>query len=271
MTRKAPFYGRVLITIEKIHTVTGLHIGGSGSDFNIGGRDKLVIRDPLTNQPYIPGSSLRGKMRSLLEKARQLDQNHRINKGFIHVCKEVDDFKKCPVCSVFGIPAPRKVEEWTGVVTLSRLVVRDIYLADGEADRLMAAHTDGLYTEFKTEVAIDRVTSAANPRTIERVPAGVAFGPAELVFSIYDPDDIGRLEVVLQALQLVEDDYLGGNGSRGYGKVAFKDIVIYARSAGNYSEKKHIAEYADLSEWAAAFEKGFLDKVERVIFPENGG
>ncbi|RMD65257.1 type III-A CRISPR-associated RAMP protein Csm3, partial [Candidatus Parcubacteria bacterium] len=215
MSRVAPFYGRLLIQMD-IHTVTGLHIGGSEADFNIGGRDKLVIRDPITKKPYIPGSSLRGKMRSLLEKARRLKQNHRINKGFIHVCKVPADFQSCPVCSVFGIPAPSRPKDWGNIITLSRLVVRDTMLSEDSGGRLMAAHTDGLYTEFKTEVAIDRVTSAANPRTIERVPAGVIFADAELIFNVYEPADLDRIKVVLDALQLVEDDYLGGNGSRGY-------------------------------------------------------
>ena len=261
-------YGRIFIETT-IEAKTGLHIGGAGADLEIGGLDKEVIRDPITNRPYIPGSSLRGKMRSQMEKLLGLSQNWPIGQVRIHVCKTPEEFfsekGSCPVCTVFGVPAELDYNNAT------RLVVRDAMLSEESKEKLRDAHTDLEYTELKAEVAIDRVTSKASRRTLERVPAGAEFGPAELVFSIYDPADIARLKVVLQALQLVEDDYLGGNGSRGYGKVAFKKIVISARSAGNYNEKKPIAEYADLSEWAAEFEKGFLDKVKQVIFPENGG
>ncbi len=260
-------YGRIFIETT-IEAKTGLHIGGAGADLEIGGLDKEVIRDPITNRPYIPGSSLRGKMRSQMEKLLGLPQNRRIGQVYIHTCETYDEFSKnggCPVCTVFGVPAELDYNNAT------RLVVRDAMLSEESEKKLRDAHTDLEYTELKTEVAIDRVTSKASPRTLERVPAGAEFGPAELVFSIYDPADIGRLEVVLQALQLVEDDYLGGNGSRGYGKVAFKKIKISARSASDYSKREPIAEYANLSEWAAEFEKGFLDKVKRVIFPKNGG
>jgi len=79
------------------------------------------------------------------------------------------------------------------------------------------------------------VTSAATPRTMERVPAGAVFGPAELVFSLYEEADYGRFKVVVDALQLVEDDYLGGSGSRGSGKVRFSQLKVAARAAGEYS------------------------------------
>jgi len=195
-------------------------------------------------------------MRSLLEKAHRLLQNWPINKGFIHVCKTAEDFQQCPVCPVFGIPAPETGTAWGDTVTLTRLIVRDVFLTDESAARLESAHTDGLYTEFKTEVAIDRVTSVANPRTIERVPAGAVFGPAELIYSVYEvPEDLDRFAQVLTALQLLEDDYLGGHGSRGYGKVAFKDIVLTARRAPDYTKAEPIATFADLAEWAKAQEK----------------
>ena len=264
MPRITPLLGRVFINVT-IQTRTGLHIGASGTDFNIGGRDKLVIRDPLTNQPYIPGSSLRGKMRSLLEKKEQLLQNHRINKGWIHVCKTPEEFLACPVCRVFGIPAPSSGDAWGDVITVTRLVVRDTGLSEGEAERLLAAHTDGLYTEFKTEVAIDRVTSVANPRTIERVPAGVRFGPVEMVFNVFEKEDVANLRVVLEGLQLVEDDYLGGSGSRGYGRVTFRDIHIFVRNMKNYSEKRPVTEgYGTLEEWDRDFE-AFLQRVREAL------
>ncbi len=235
-------YGRVFIEAT-IVAKTGLHIGGSGSDLEIGGLDKEVIRNPLTKRPYIPGSSLRGKMRSQMEKLLGLPQNRPIGaKVKIHTCKTEHEFKKnggCLVCTVFGVPAEMDYNNAT------RLVVRDAELTDPSAERMKNARTDLLYAELKTEVAIDRVTSAATPRTMERVPAGAEFGPVELVFSIYEEADYDRLKTVIEALQLVEDDYLGGSGSRGYGKVEFKGIKVYARNGENYSDKKDFVFDAD--------------------------
>jgi len=169
--------GRIFLKFN-IKTVTGLHIGGSETGIEIGGIDKVVIRDPLTNRPYIPGSSLKGKIRSLLEKYLGLPLNRPIGHTYIHSCGKGDEKKypDCHVCQIFGVPG--EVE----FATPTRLVVRDVHLTD-ESARILTeqARTDLPYTEVKTEVAIDRVTSAANPRRIERVPAGASFGPAELV------------------------------------------------------------------------------------------
>lgn len=227
-------YGRIILTMN-IEAVTGLHIGGSSVGLEIGGLDKAVIRNPLTNQPYIPGSSLRGKMRSQLEKKLGLKQNNRIGQVTIHTCKKPEEYNAnggCPVCHVFGVPGE---VEATGPTLL---VVRDVTLTPDSAAALEKLKSDLPFAELKTEVAIDRVTSAATPRTIERVPAGAIFGPAELVFSVYDQADLVRFKYVLEALQLVEDDYLGGSGSRGSGKVKFTNIQVSARSAKDYATVK---------------------------------
>lgn len=224
-------YGRIFITAN-IEAVTGLHIGGSGAGLEIGGIDNEVIRNPLNKQPYIPGSSLRGKMRSQTEKVLGVKQNTGIGKGVqIHTCKEEKDFKAnggCPICHIFGLPGERDFSE------PGRLLVRDVALTPDSIKAMNKAKTDLPFAELKTEVAIDRVTSAATPRTLERVPAGAIFGPAELVFGIYDAADFERLEHVLNALQLVEDDYLGGSGSRGSGKVKFSNVKITARTGKKY-------------------------------------
>lgn len=232
--RRIALKGRVLLTFD-IKTATGLHIGGSDTGIEIGGVDKTIIRDPLTNRPYIPGSSLRGKMRSLLEKYKGLPQNQRIGQGYIHSCQDNGEYASCDVCQVFGVPGERDFG------TPTRLIVRDVHMTDDSAQQLeTSGRTDLPYTEAKTEVSIDRVTSAANPRQMERVPAGTEFGRAELVFSVYDGDecdaaaDIGRLRTVVEGLQLLEDDYLGGLGSRGSGKVQLKDIEVCVRSQENY-------------------------------------
>ena len=254
-SKKIQLKGRVFITFD-IKAVTGLHIGGSDTGIEIGGVDKTVIRDPLTNRPYIPGSSLRGKVRSLLEKYRGLPQNQRIGQTFIHTCETRDDYAGCDICQVFGVPGEKDF------ATPTRLVVRDVHLTDGSAQELeVKAHTDLPYTEVKTEVSIDRVTSAANPRQMERVPAGAVFGPAELVYSIYegtdenghtiaDPKtDVNRLRTVVEGLQLLEDDYLGGLGSRGSGKVELQKIQVSVRGNDGYlADPTQIEEYESLKE-----------------------
>jgi CRISPR-associated protein Csm3 len=239
----------VIITAE-IETVTGLHIGGNSAGLEIGGLDKAVIRNPRNGQPYIPGSSLRGKMRSQTEKVLGLPQNNPIGQATIHVCRIEDDYKKnggCPVCHVFGVPAE------IGYSGPTRLVVRDVALTEASVKELDKINSELRFSELKTEVAIDRVTSAAVPRTMERVPAGAVFGPAELVFGIYEKADYGRLKTVIQALQLVEDDYLGGAGSRGSGKVKFNGIKVTARRRDDYSTSTEFGTFASVQELANKF------------------
>ncbi|MCO6450988.1 MAG: type III-A CRISPR-associated RAMP protein Csm3 [Caldilineales bacterium] len=239
--------GRVFVTFN-ILAATGLHIGGSDSGIEIGGVDKTVIRDPLTNRPYIPGSSLKGKMRSLLEKYNGLEQNQRIGQGYIHSCQEDGTYAACNVCQVFGVPGERDFGSPT------RLIVRDVHMGDAEAKRIAdMARTDLPFTEVKTEVSIDRVTSAANPRQMERVPAGTSFGPAEFVYSIYDGDDcdarkdVERLQSLAEGLQLLADDYLGGLGSRGSGKINFQKIRVTLRPQGAYLEAPvELGQFDDL-------------------------
>jgi len=246
--RSIKLEGRIFITFD-IAAQTGLHIGGSDTGIEIGGVDKTVIRDRLTNRPYIPGSSLRGKMRSLLEKYKGLEQNQRIGQGNIHSCQQSGDYDACPVCQVFGVPGERDFG------TPTRLVVRDVHMTEASAKSLQD-RTELPYTEAKTEVSIDRVTSAANPRQFERVPAGAVFGPAELLYTVYngsdcDPGkDVERVATVVEGLQLLEDDYLGGQGSRGAGQVELKEIVVKVRR--NYPQAKEtVGSYGSLSEWAA--------------------
>ena len=200
-----------------IEVKTGLSVGGSSVGLEIGGADKVVIRNPITNQPYIPGSSLKGKMRSLLEK---LDGKLTYDKGNAMPCK----CGECLICRVFGVPAEEKG-------TPTRLIVRDSDLIgimkNGEfkkgAEQLeKAKNTDMPYTEIKTEVVIDRISSAATPRQFERVPAGAVFS-LNLVCNIYEGDnEKDIINKVFEGLKLVQDDYLGGSGTRGYGEVKFK-------------------------------------------------
>jgi len=251
-------YGRVIIETD-IEASTGLHIGGNSTGLEIGGLDKAVIRNPLTSQPYIPGSSLRGKMRSQTEKVLGLPQNNPIGQATIHVCRNEDDYKKnggCPVCHVFGVPAE------IGYSGPTRLVVRDVALTGRSVIELDKINSELRFSELKTEVAIDRVTSAAVPRTMERVPAGAVFGPAEMVFGIYGKEDYDRLKTVIEAMQLVEDDYLGGAGSRGSGKVKFTSIKVSARRRDDYSKSVDFGEFKSVQDLADKFTdlKTWLEK-----------
>jgi CRISPR-associated protein Csm3 len=223
-------FGRVIVE-GRIKTITGLHIGGSPGALAIGNVDMPVIRDAVTGQPYIPGSSLKGKMRSLAEKVTGAPQNKSIGKDVaIHVAENLEQYHRYWVNPLFGVPGEVKFE----VPAPNRLIVRDVPLDRDSAEKLLQARTDQPYTEVKWEAAIDRVTSAATPRQIERVPAGAVFAPMELVFSVYLPDDITLFGHLLTALQMVQDDYLGGQGSRGSGKVVFEKLTLTCRRGDAY-------------------------------------
>jgi len=240
--------GRVFVGYE-LRAVTGLRIGGSAAGIAIGGIDNPVIRDPLTNRPYVPGSSLKGKLRSLLEKQYGKEPNWPIARTKIHVCEQGESYRNCPVCYVFGVPAELDYGN-----TPTRLLVRDVPLKEESAKQLEALPLDRPYTEIKTEVSIDRITSQANPRQVERVPAGAVFGPGEFVYTIYEADgladpsrDVDRLAVVFEGMSLLEHDYLGGMGSRGSGKVKFENIRLTLRAGPTYFAKEEtVAELPDV-------------------------
>ena len=144
MTEKVDLYGRVFVQ-GRIKAVTGLHIGGSPTALAIGAVDNPVIRDSLTGRPYIPGSSVRGKMRSLWEKMTGVRQNWPIGRDVtIHLCNETDEYRKCPVCQIYGVMGQSDASFPT------RLIVRDAFLSSGsEEDLRVRAKTDQPYTEIK--------------------------------------------------------------------------------------------------------------------------
>ena len=187
---------------------TGLHIGGTNAALNIGGPDKFVVRNPINNVPYIPGSSLKGKMRALVELSKGCVSVN--NKGEARASEDPDSISG----RLFGVATGKSNNR------PSRLIVRDAELDLSEPE--LFANTDLPYTESKTEVAIDRVTAKANPRTIERVPAGAKF-KLNMVLNIFEDEDEMQLKETLNlALRLLQDDYLGGHGSRGYGQVSIE-------------------------------------------------
>lgn len=189
---------------------TGMHIGGTNAALNIGGPDKFVVRNPINNVPYIPGSSLKGKMRSLVE----------IYNGETDGGKPSND-PTSKAGALFGVSGDNKDSR------PSRLIVRDAELDVNSCD---FSNTDLPYTESKTEVAINRITAKSNPRTFERVPAGAKF-KVSMVLNIFDGEDENALKQTLrQAITLLQDDYLGGHGSRGYGQVEFSELKVEVKT-----------------------------------------
>lgn len=222
---------RVFVTADLI-AVSGLRIGGTLPGLAIGGVDLPVIRDPLTGYPYIPGSSLRGKLRALLDRRDGNEPNRRIGNVQIHLPETQEAYKASRVARLFGVLPDKQITD----MRPTRLLVRDVYLDEVEAERLRQASRGGLlYTEAKTEAAIDRLTSAANPRTIERVLAKTVFRPFAAAITLYDRDSVDEyVPLLLQGMRLLEDDYLGGHGSRGSGEIAFREIVIRVRRPRDY-------------------------------------
>lgn len=197
-----------LIYSGEIKLLTGMHIGGTNSAFGIGGPDQMVIRNPITNKPYIPGSSLKGKMRSLIELLDGNSEDVRMGK----IKHGPTSNLKTRSGRLFGTANNDETQQRP-----SRLLVRDADLLVANEDEFK--NTDLPYTEAKTEVVIDRVTSNAMPRTFERVPAGAKF-QFNMVLNIFSDEDEKELkDTVTQAINLLKDDYIGGKGSRGYGQI----------------------------------------------------
>lgn len=267
--------GKLYIT-GLIDVETGLHIGGGGETLEIGGLDKGVVRDPITNQPYIPGSSLKGKLRSILERLEGKSVNRPggsdtyryesddLESGFSEVQGSKIPFqgaKSCPVSRIFGstgrdcwIPHSTATSQGLSVMaddtfesqkyakikgrnSPAKLIVRDCHLSEVSVEELQEIDT-GLYmTEWKFENGLDRITAAANPRQVERVPRGSVFG-FEMIYTVEyegEKDNSDQQEQaikeaqddltnILKALWILEDDALGGHGSRGYGKVKFSKL-----------------------------------------------
>jgi len=220
----------------RLECLTGLHIGASKETMEIGALDSPVVRDPISKSPYIPGSSLKGKLRALLEKANPgLLPNRSGGSGTRrHECEDWDPKEQtpgalyCPVCRLFGSTGPGEKNRNFP----ARLKVRDLHLINKEE---LEAIDTGLYmTEWKFENGIDRVTSAANPRNIERVPRGALFS-FSMVYDVEDTDTMGEdLQNLNLAIRLLHDDSLGGHGSRGYGQVRLDFESIEARLVDYY-------------------------------------
>lgn len=189
-----------------IEVLTGLHIGGDNAYGAIGAIDSPVVRDPLSREPIIPGSTLKGKMRSLL--ARDLGSVPAAGtKGF------EDDRRE--VARLFGSSAKKSDAAGTGM-QMSRLQFSDCFLCNKE-------DLPQIF-ETKFENTIDRLTAVANPRQIERVVRGARF-LLDIIYNVEEPaeleEDFGNIAL---GLKLIENDYLGGGGTRGNGRVRFEGL-----------------------------------------------
>jgi len=225
-----PFFGKVIIR-GIMQCKTGLHIGQSKDSMDIGGIDAPVVRDPITRAPYIPGSSCKGKLRSLLERRFNKNPNRNSGKGiYRHECDDTGAALACEVCRIFGSTGRDGGDNHPG-----QIIVRDMHLTENSLAELDRIETGLSYTEWKFENTLDRVTSTAMPRQIERVPAG-----SEFTFEIiYNVEDLAKAKEdvlnIIHGLNLLEDDFLGGHGSRGYGKVQFKIDCFEGRKIEYYS------------------------------------
>ena len=201
-----------LVKKIKINTsitlITGLHIGGNSENVEIGGIDNPVIKLASKGDvPYIPGSSLKGKMRCLLEQAAgapKVGLDEKVN-------------------NLFGITESKANNTSTQP---SKIIVRDAMLSEDSKKMLLDCdNLDMPYTENKFENVIDRVKGIAqHPRQTERVPAGAIFN-AEFIINVWDDDDEKELIAMFEkGIRLLENDYLGGSGSRGYGQIKFGEM-----------------------------------------------
>lgn len=215
---------------------TGLHIGAGNDRIEIGGMDNPIIKDPTDGMPYIPGSSIKGKMRSLLELA--MDKVAR-NEGRPCACGKAD----CPICRVFGAAIDRKRDIESQRRGPTRLIVRDARLSQTSREKFKFN-----IVEEKNENSLNRITAEANPRPLERVVPGAEFD-FEIAYRVFDIDnDGGKTDegyfsrTVLAGLALLQRDYLGGGGSRGSGRIEFKDLMDESETTVTLPELTDILE-----------------------------
>jgi len=237
--------GKLFIS-GKIELKTGLHIGGSSTSLNIGGIDSNVIKTS-NGVPYIPGSSLKGKMRTLIG----------LSEGKYSIEDDTDEVKK-----IFGIGSNDNSEGFR-----TRLIIRDSYLNIKDFEERKDSEFSELeleFTEGKWENVIDRKTSSVNPRQLERVPNGVKFD-FNMVYNIFDEKDIDNLNIMIAALRLLQDDYLGGSGSRGYGQIEIKDLDVKIKKKENYERDNKSISIDENIRIDKEDNSKFIDNLKKVL------
>lgn len=199
----------------KITVVSGLHIGSGEGQFGIAGADEPVVRLP-NGEPYIPGSSLKGKIRSLLELASGLmvRTGGRPLDAEILQCEDLTEAERGRALTLLRLFGSRDV---IGVEAVgpSRVLFRDARLIKG----------DGLFQldliETKGENRINRIRGRSeSSRTVERIQPGSQFALVVVLRSFLEDDDSDLYETLIKGLKLLSFDALGASGSRGYGAIS---------------------------------------------------
>ncbi len=209
----------------QIRLLTGLHIGAGSEEMHIGGTDNPVIKHPLNGQPYIPGSSLKGKMRSLLEwHLGVVGVTDGKPLSFKHLAEVAHQAKAKALLKLFGgSPDPSNDPKLIEEIGPTRLGFWDCPLNEAWVKQEIL-DKNRLFTETKTENMIDRIQGVAqHPRTTERVPAGTIFD-FKLTLRVHDDEDL--TDMLFQGLKLIELTGLGGSLSRGYGKMVFENLTL---------------------------------------------
>ena len=263
------FIGEICLKGEII-LKTGLHIGGSEEAVQIG-EITSIAKDPATGLPYIPGSSLKGKLRSIMEtfgKRKREGKEERVlikrnvgtfrNPIYIHCCEDLETALNCDVCRVFGTSGERGISENLSASLLCRDASLDLTKQEIES-----------FIDIKTENVLDRVTAVSNPRKIERVIPGTKFD-VEMVFQVFALGDDKQLffpkylerdlENLFTCMAILETQGLGGLSSRGYGKVKFifNELSALPLEYFKKEKEKNILKHTD--------EKGFdIDEARKHI------
>lgn len=197
-----------LIIKAVLEVKTGMHIGASNDYAPIGAVDSVFIRDTLTKEPIIPGSSIKGKMRTLLAKVRDSDN-----------ILPVPEKDEAVILRLFGSAEKNNT-------LFSRLQFSDCMVQKESIEMFNEIDTDTYLGEVKFENTINRGTGVANPRQIERVPAGMTFD-FRLVYNIENEEQLDEdMKVLHDGLELLQLDYIGGHGSRGYGRIQFSHFTV---------------------------------------------
>ena len=199
-------YSKIQIT-GVLETKTGMHIGGSSAFSAIGAVDSPVIKDVRNGKPMVPGSSLKGKIRTLLAK--------KYNEAVVNPDNDAECIRR-----VFGSAKKDKDNK----VHASKIIVSDMFLLNEDEIRNRGI---GSFTEVKFENSINRATAVANPRQIERAIKGLQFG-IDMIYEVENGKEdevIDDIKLLAEGMKMLEYDYLGGSGSRGYGKVQFFDMT----------------------------------------------
>lgn len=200
---------KIIITAD-MTLITGMHIGASNDFSPIGAVDSVVVKDSLTGMPIVPGSSIKGKLRTIIAKLKS-DSNEYFLSNHNNDKKEIKE--------LFGSSADNDIKE-------AKLQFYDLFLKN--ADELEKKNLDLGYTEIKFENTINRATAVANPRQLERVPAGATF-EFKLIYNAIKSEKDNIVEdfiLISSGIKALQLDYLGGSGTRGYGKVSFSNFKV---------------------------------------------